>query len=107
MNVRDSVRFFHPVHQKKRTGVIVWMQDDRAVVIFGRGSAFEGERVDVRFPSSEATQVDLIKTTYFYPTSIVRIRTSAAERVGHCPPQLFLELRRLATMGIRHLTTIE
>jgi hypothetical protein len=106
MIARDVVRFHHPTHEKSRTGVVIFAQEEWLLVIYGRGTPFEEERVEVKVPSSAASQIDLYKTTYFYARSVARVRRTVATRVGHCPPDVFLRLRALFQKGIRNLTTI-
>jgi len=105
---RDAVRFHHPVHDKKRTGVVINIQGETAIVIFGRGRQLDslGAYETVPSPSSEASSLDLYKTTYFHARCVVRVRLSAVERVGHCPPGLFARLRPIALQGVRTMVTL-
>lgn len=103
---RDAVRFFHPGHKKSRTGVVIRIQDDRLLVIYGQGREFDQERVTVPHPSAAAISLDLYKPTHFYATNMVRVLTAKAERVGHCPPRIFEQLHPLALKGVRYLVTL-
>lgn len=105
---RDVVRFYHPPSDKRRTGVVIQIQDEAAIVIFGQGRQLDhlGACEAVRFPSSEASSLDLNKATYFHARCLVRVRLSAVERVGRCPPGLFIRLRPLALQGVRYLVTL-
>ena len=104
---RDVIRFFHPVHGKSRTGVVIQVQSDRLIVIYGRGTELDKEHVTVPHPSAAATALDLYKPTHFYATSLARVLATSVERVGHCPPRIFEQLRPLALKGVRYMTTIE
>jgi len=105
---RDAVRFYHPASDKRRTGVVIHLQNEAAIVIFGRGRQLDdlGVCEVVQFPSSEASSLDLYKTTYFHARCVVRIRLSAVERVGRCPPGLFARLRPIALQGVRTMVTL-
>lgn len=83
---RDTVRFYHPASDKRRTGVVIQIQDEAAIVIYGQGRQLHdlGACEAVRFPSSEASSLDLYKTTYFHARCVIRISLSAVERVGRC-----------------------
>ena len=84
---RDVVRFHHPASNKNRTGVVIHIQNEAAIVIFGRGRQLDdlGACVTVSFPSSEASSLDLYKTTHFHARCVVRVRLQAVERVGIAP----------------------
>jgi len=108
LSERDAVRFYHPVHDKKRTRVVIHIQSETAIVIFGRGRQLDGLGAyeAVQFPSSEASALDLYKTTYFHTRCVVRVRLLAVERVGRCPPGLFARLRPIALQGVRTMVTL-
>ena len=105
---RDVVRFHHPVHDKKRTAVVIQVQGETAIAIFGRGRQLDGlgAHEAVPHPSSEASSLDLYKTTYFHARCVVRVRLSVVERVGRCPPALFARLRPIALQGVRFMVTL-
>lgn len=103
---KDTVRFYHPKHEKMRTGIVFEKQDDRLIVIFGRGTKFDAPYAIVEHPSTEAAAIDLNKTTYFYDWSVVRILVSKAERVGHCPPAAWDRIYPIARSGLRRMVTL-
>jgi hypothetical protein len=105
---RDVVRFHHPASNKNRTGIVINIQNEAAIVIFCRGRQLEdlGACVTVPFPSAEASSLDLYKTTYFHARCVVRVRLQAVERVGHCPPALFARIRPIALQGVRYMVTL-
>jgi len=103
---KDAVRFYHPKHEKTCTGIVFEKQDDRLIVIFGRGSKFDAPYAIVEHPSTEAAAIDLNKTTYFYEWSVVRILANKAERVGHCPPAAWDRIHPIARKGLRRMVTL-
>ena len=105
----DTVRFYHPDHQKSRTGVVVIPPQGpqkRLLVIFGRGTELAELHLTVRYPSQAATAIDLYKTTYFHVSSVVFVTATKAEYVGHCPPEVFRDLVPIALAGVRRARTI-
>jgi hypothetical protein len=105
---RYVVRFYHPASDKRRTGVVIHLQNDAAIIIFGQGRQLDhlGAYEIVQFPSSGASSLDLNKTTYFHARCVVRVRLSAVERVGRCPPDLFVRLKPIALQGVRYMVTL-
>lgn len=104
--VRDSIRFQHPGHDKPRTAVILVVQGENLVAIYGRGTLLDREHVRVSFPSSYAESIGLNKVTYFYGTSIVRVRRASVHPVGHCPPGVWEDLNPFALKHLREMHSI-
>jgi hypothetical protein len=98
----DSFTFFHPDHDKPRRAVIIRVQSQRLLAIFGRGTLFpDKEHIEVPFPSQAAAAIGLTKNTYFYTTSVVIVAVSKAKPLGHCPPEYIKLLRPLTEKGVR------
>ncbi len=87
----------HPKHEKPRTGIVFEKQDDRLIVIFGRGTKFDAPYTVVEHPSTEAAAIDLNKTTYFYDWSVVRILVSKAKGLERNNLVIWTTFRRKTT----------
>lgn len=104
--VRSSIRFQHPGHDKARTAVVLAVQDENLIAIYGRGTLLDRDHVKVKHPSRYADAIGLNKVTYFYGTSIVRVRRVQVSSVGHCPPGPWEEIQPFALKHLREMRSI-
>ena len=106
--VRDAVRFENADGSdgKRRTGVVMAIGAEYAMVIYGRASERPGTHLTIREGSQAAVAMSLYKTTHFYPESVRRVRVALLEKCGRCPPTPFVDLIGVFREGISHLKTI-
>jgi hypothetical protein len=100
MTEGDVVRFLHRESDKRRTGVLLRSFGDVFIVVFGTGTRRDQPHVLVRARTRSARALDLYKDTYFYAPQVVAIRSDHLEKIGRCPPGLFVELRGLSAARV-------
>ena len=87
-----------PLAEKNRPAVVLLILDrERVLVIYGTGTPRELARVEVRPESREGKALGLYKPTYFYSSNVrVAVRSVLINQQRRCPPELFLRLRAIA-----------
>jgi len=88
------------INGKERPAVIVriFKEEERALVVCGTGTR-RTELLVVEVPESSAAgrALKLTKPTYFYANALRSVKLSYLRpSEGHCPPELFLQIRALA-----------
>jgi hypothetical protein len=106
--IGDVVQFMNAdgADEKPRTGVVINLSGDLAGVIYGTGTAREGDRYGIRERTQAATALGLYKDTYFYPDHVRLVGLELLTVKGRCPPAVLVELRALFNKGVRHLKTL-
>lgn len=90
---------------KRRIAIVVRLSGEFAEIVYGQATAGRGhEHVLVKPETRAGKALQLYKDTYFAASHVRLVRISSVQRIGRCPPGLYLDIREIAEAGrIRNL----